>query len=91
MTEGITRQYTITNTLGLHARAAATLVRTTSQYACEVTISRGHQAVNGKSILGVMTLAAAQGTAVEITCVGEDQAEAQAAIAHLIEQKFGEE
>ncbi len=91
MSEGITREYTILNTLGLHARAAATLVRVTSRFACEVTIERGSQSVNGKSILGVMTLAAAKGTAIKVTCQGDDGAAALDAIGEIIEQKFGEE
>lgn len=91
MSEGITREYTIQNLLGLHARAAATLVRVTSQFACEVSIARGKQAVNGKSILGVMTLAAAKGAVIQVTCSGADEGAAQDAIGAIIEQKFNEE
>jgi phosphocarrier protein HPr len=88
----IRRDFLISNTLGLHARAAATLVKTTSRFRCEVNLGRVGQApVNAKSILGVMTLAAAKGTAVTVSCEGPDQEEALAAIGQVIDNRFGEE
>jgi phosphocarrier protein len=89
--EGVSREFVISNQLGLHARAAATLVRVTSRYDAEVTIQKGDQAVNGKSILGMMTLAAAMGTPIVVTCKGRDQDEALEAIGACIAAKFGED
>lgn len=89
--EGISREFVIANKLGLHARAAATLVRVASNFESEVTIRKGGQAVNGKSILGMMTLAAAQGTPIVVTCKGRDQEKALEAIGDCIRNKFGEE
>ncbi len=91
MSDGVRRDFVITNVLGLHARASATLVRLASRFSSEVTISKGGEDVNGKSILGMMTLAAAKGSTVTITCTGDDQSAAIEAIGELIENKFGEE
>lgn len=88
---GISRDFTITNKLGLHARASATLVKVATQYKSEVTLTKGDQSVNAKSILGLMTLAAARGTSIRITCAGEDQDAAMAAVGACIEGRFGEE
>lgn len=92
------RTLEITNKLGLHARAAAKLVQTAARYRCDLTIARldgggGAQAteVNAKSILGVLMLAAACGTKVRLRAEGDDAEEALAALAGLIEGKFGEE
>lgn len=87
----VSETFEITNKLGLHARAAATLVRVTGKYGCSVEIAKGEQSVNGKSILGMMTLAAAMGSHITVTCEGDDQAEALAAIGECINGKFGEE
>lgn len=87
----ITQTFEITNKLGLHARAAATLVRVTGKFGCAVEIAKGEQLVNGKSILGMMTLAAAMGSRVTVTCEGDDQDAAMAAIGACIQNKFGEE
>jgi phosphocarrier protein len=89
--DGISREFVICNQLGLHARAAATLVRVASQFDAEVTIRKGDQAVNGKSILGMMTLAAAMGTPIVVTCRGKDEEKAMTAIGACIENKFGED
>lgn len=91
MSAGITQDFEIRNTLGLHARAAATLVKITTRFACEVLLERDGQQANGKSILGVMTLAAARGTTVRVTCTGSDQVAALAAIGQVIDSRFGEE
>lgn len=88
---GVSKNFQITNTLGLHARASATLVRVASQYKSEVTITKDGQSVNGKSILGMMTLAAAKGSQIMVTCSGADEGDALGAIGACIENKFGEE
>jgi phosphocarrier protein len=81
----------IKNRLGLHARAAAQLVQTASRFQAEVTVTCDAKVVPAKSILSLMTLAAAPGTKVEIRATGKDASEAVAAIEALIERKFGEE
>lgn len=87
----LSSDFLIENTLGLHARAAAMLVRVTSQFNSEIQIGRDGQSVNAKSILGVMTLAAAKGTTVTVSCEGPDQAKALEAVGTLIRNKFNEE
>ncbi len=81
---------TIINRLGLHARAAAKFVKTASQFASEVTLGRGEQRVNGKSIMGVMMLAAAKGSELTLITEGDDEAQALQALQALIDDKFGE-
>ncbi len=81
---------TITNKLGLHARASAKLTKLAGSYQCEVFLSRGSRRVNAKSIMGVMMLAAGIGSQVELETDGEDEQAAQAAIAALVNDKFGE-
>ena len=85
-----TVQLTIINRLGLHARAAAKFVQTAANYACDVAISKGGKKVNGKSIMGVMMLAAAQGAEIEICTTGKDEQAALDALSALIADKFGE-
>jgi phosphocarrier protein HPr len=80
----------IKNRLGLHARAAAKLVQVASQFDAEISIGKDGQQVNGKSIIGLMTLAAAQGTRIEVTVSGPDAQAALEAIERLVEQKFDE-
>lgn len=81
----------ILNRLGLHARPAASLVQTVLPFQSEVHLCvNGHQ-VNAKSIMGLLTLAAAQGTKIEVICRGEDAQAAFDAVRLLIESKFGEE
>ena len=86
----LTRKVTIPNKLGLHARAAAKLVSTASGYASQVLLNKNGDEINGKSIMGVMMLAASQGTPLTLTVNGEDENEAMNAIVQLIEDKFGE-
>lgn len=81
----------ICNKLGLHARAAAKLVKLASQFSAHITLARGNRQVNAKSIMGVMMLAAAINTRVTITADGADQAAALVALEQLINDKFGEE
>jgi phosphocarrier protein HPr len=86
------RAVPIVNRLGMHARAAAKFVGLASQYKAEVFVARQGREVNGKSIMGVMMLAAAKGTEVEIRAEGAPDADAAlAALCELIANRFGEE
>ena len=85
------RQLTIVNKLGLHARAAAKFVTCASGFGAEVMVSRDGREVNGKSIMGVMMLAAAKGTAIEVRAEGEDADAALDALEQLVGARFGEE
>ncbi len=80
----------IINQLGLHARASAKLTQLAAQYKSEVWLARNGRRVNGKSIMGVMMLAAGLGSKVEIEITGPDESDALAAIKALIADKFGE-
>lgn len=86
----ITKQITIINKLGLHARAAAKLVNCASGFNSSVHLQRDGQRVNGKSIMGVMMLAASQGSSLEIEISGQDETEALGALESLINDRFGE-
>ncbi len=81
---------TISNKLGLHARASAKLTKLAGSFPCEVWLSKGERRVNAKSIMGVMMLAAGIGSTIEIETSGEREKEAQDALLALIEEKFGE-
>jgi phosphocarrier protein HPr len=81
---------TISNKLGLHARASAKLTKLAGSFPCEVWMSRGDRRVNAKSIMGVMMLAAGIGSEVAIETSGEREQEAMDAILALIADKFGE-
>jgi phosphocarrier protein len=81
---------TIVNKLGLHARAAAKLTHLAGNYRCDIWLSRSGRRVNAKSIMGVMMLAAGQGTSVQIEAQGADADQAIAALTKLIADKFGE-
>ena len=83
-------QATIVNRLGLHARPSAALTQTATRFKSEVWLSKGARRVNGKSIMGVMMLAAARGTTLTIEANGPDEDEALAALAALIASGFGE-
>ncbi|MDO9316350.1 MAG: HPr family phosphocarrier protein [Burkholderiaceae bacterium] len=81
---------TISNKLGLHARASAKLTKVASGFRSEIFISRGDRRVNAKSIMGVMMLAAAMGTEIQIDASGEDEQAALSALLGLVQDKFGE-
>ena len=81
---------TISNKLGLHARASAKLTKLAGSFSCEVWISRGERRVNAKSIMGVMMLAAGLGATVELETIGTDEQAAMDALLALIADKFGE-
>jgi phosphocarrier protein len=84
------RTFTIVNALGLHARAAAQLVQASNRFQSEVLVEKDGTSVNGKSIMGVLTLAAAKGSRITVSCEGGDAEQALAALARLIETGFGE-
>jgi phosphocarrier protein HPr len=84
------REVEIINKLGLHARASAKLTQLAGSYQCEVWLTRNGRRVNAKSIMGVMMLAAAKGSKVEIETSGEDEEAAMLALVELIVQRFGE-
>jgi phosphocarrier protein HPr len=86
----IKKNTTISNKLGLHARASAKLTKLAGSYPCEVWLSRGDRRVNAKSIMGVMMLAAGMGTEVTLETSGEKEQEAMDALLALIADKFGE-
>ena len=81
---------TISNKLGLHARASAKLTKLAGGFKCEVHLTRNGRRVNAKSIMGVMMLAAGLGSEVEIETDGQDEQEAMRALRQLIEARFGE-
>jgi phosphocarrier protein len=80
----------IKNRLGLHARAAAQFVQTASKFDAEVTVAKDDQVVNGRSIMGVMMLAAEQGSHIEVVASGPQAAEVLQAITALLEARFNE-
>ena len=81
---------TISNKLGLHARASAKLTKLAGSFQCDVFLTRNDRRVNAKSIMGVMMLAAGIGSAVELETAGPDEQAAMSAITALINDKFGE-
>lgn len=81
---------TISNKLGLHARASAKLTKLASSFSCEVWMSKGERRVNAKSIMGVMMLAAGKGSEVQIETLGDREQDALEALLALIDDKFGE-
>ncbi len=87
---GITRDVAIRNRLGLHARAAAQFVKTAGKFRAEITVEAGAHGVNGKSIMGLLLLAAAQGTTLRLRAVGADASEALDALCALVDGLFGE-
>ena len=84
------KDITIVNKLGLHARAAAKFVTLASQFESTIEVARGAQKVNGKSIMGVMMLAASKGTTLSISAEGPDEEQALAQIEALIQDRFQE-
>jgi len=87
----VRRTCTICNQKGLHARAAARFVKTAAQFDAEIAVRKNGTAVSGRSIMGLMMLAAATGTEIEISAVGRDAAAAVATLAGLIDCKFDED
>jgi phosphocarrier protein HPr len=87
----VSKDVTIINKLGLHARPAAQLVKVASKFSSEISFRKGNLEVNGKSIMGVMMLAAAKGAKITVIVKGSDEKEALGAIVNVFEAKFGEE
>jgi phosphocarrier protein HPr len=85
------KEITIINKLGLHARAAAKFVKVASGFQCEISVHSGHKEVSGKSIMGIMMLAAGKGSSITIKTVGADEEAALDALETLINDKFGED
>ncbi|MCO6411519.1 MAG: HPr family phosphocarrier protein [Thiogranum sp.] len=81
---------TIVNKLGLHARAAAKFVTLAASFASDIKVAKNGQEVNGKSIMGIMMLAASRGTEITLIADGEDESLAIASLSELVEQRFGE-
>jgi len=84
------KEFKVVNALGLHARAAAQLVKTANKFASEVTVAKDGQNVNGKSIMGVLMLAATHGSTIAVKIDGDDAPAAMEAIQKLVEDGFGE-
>jgi len=85
------KQVKIINKLGLHARAAAKFVTLASQFEADIQLTRNNRTVSGKSIMGVMMLAASKGTTVEITASGNDEDDAVKKLEALINRRFDED
>jgi phosphocarrier protein len=86
-----TREFTIVNKLGLHARASALFVKTAIRFTSDVKVEREGVEVNGKSIMGIMMLAAAKGSSITLVIEGEDEMAAMTAMEELITNGFGED
>ena len=87
----ISEDFTIMNTLGLHARAAAAFVKIANRFQSDIIVVKDESSVNGKSIMGVLMLAASKDSTISITAKGDDAKEAIEALRKLIEEKFGED
>lgn len=87
----VKREMVILNELGLHARPAAMFVKLANEFSCELIVEKGSEQVNGKSIMGIMMLAAGKGSKITVTAEGPDAQEAIDEIEKLINSKFGEE
>ncbi len=86
----VARQVTISNRLGLHARAAAKFVHVATTYASQIRVGRDGRLMDGKSIMGILLLAAARGTTITISANGTDEADAVTALSDLVTSGFGE-
>ncbi len=87
----MSRTVTVVNQLGLHARAAARFVHLATRFESQIRVARQAKIMDGKSIMGILLLAAGRGTAITITAEGRDEADAVEALARLVESGFGEE
>ena len=86
-----TKEFTIPNKLGMHARPAAQFVKRASRYACDVWVEKDDEQVNGKSIMGLMMLAAGQGAKITVTAEGQDAEAALAELGSLIQSGFDDQ
>jgi phosphocarrier protein len=87
----MSKQVTVVNQLGLHARAAARFVHLATRYTAQIRVGRDSKVMDGKSIMGILLLAAARGTTITITADGPDERDAVEALAQLVASGFGEE
>ena len=87
----VTKEVTVTNRAGVHTRPASMIVRTAAKFQADFFIRKDQYEINGKSIIGVMTLAAEQGARLTLVFEGEDETEAAHAVARLFQSGFGEE
>lgn len=87
---GYSQTLKINNELGLHARSAALFAKVANQFKSEITVRKGHNQINGKSIMGLLTLAAAKGSKIKVIAEGSDALEALEEIKTLIKDRFGE-
>ena len=87
----VSRSVTVVNQLGLHARAAARFVHLATRFQSHVRVGRDAKVMDGKSIMGILLLAAGRGASITISAEGLDEQEAESALAHLVEPGFGEE
>lgn len=85
------KEVIVRNKLGLHARAAAKFIKLAEKYKSRIEITKDSRTVNGKSIMGILTLAAGKGSKIKIAAEGEDCVEAVDALCELVENKFGED
>jgi phosphocarrier protein HPr len=86
----VLRKIEIKNKLGLHARAAALLVQTANRFSAQISLSKDGQTADGRSIMGVLTLAATQGSKIQVEAVGDDAEQAVKAIERLVDKRFNE-
>ena len=86
-----TRTVTVVNQLGVHARAAAKFVHLATRFSAQVRVARDEREMDGKSIMGILLLAAARGTTIRISADGADEQDAVSALAGLVESGFGED
>jgi phosphocarrier protein len=86
----VVKKMEIKNKLGVHARAAALLVQTANRFSAQVTISKDGQTADGRSIMGVLMLAATQGSTIEVEAAGQDAEQAVKAIEKLVDKRFNE-
>ena len=87
----VTKHLTVINRLGIHARPAALFVKVAGKFACQISVEKDGETINGKSIMGLMMLAAAQGSKLTLTAEGADAAAALAALEDLFQKKFNED
>lgn len=87
----VQKTFVIQNKLGLHARAAAQFVQVTNRFKSDIIVSKGKQEINGKSIMGIMMLAAPKGSKITVTAKGDDAENVLYAVEKLINNKFGED
>lgn len=85
-----TREFTVTNKLGIHARPAAQFVKTASTFSCDIQVEKDDEQADGKSIMGLMMLAAGHGSILTVTTEGDDADEALDALADLVARNFEE-